>query len=70
MKKIVISEFIEEFCTKVEPNEKSSFVEFMMDDHDCITYDGSQYYIPKNCMLWGDEENEVHDKLIVKYLVE
>jgi len=28
-----------------------------------------KYYVPQNCMLWGDEENEIHDKLIEKYLV-
>jgi hypothetical protein len=66
----IISEFLQQFCTKVEPNEKSSFVELMMDDHDCIKYNGIEYYVPQNCMLWGDEENEIHDKLIEKYLVE
>ena len=66
----MIANFIEEFCPKVEPNEKSSFVELMMDDHDCIEYNGSQYYVPQNCMLWGNDETEIHDKLIEKYLVE
>ena len=62
MKELILK-FLETYCTIVREDEDSAYVELMMDDHDCIEYDGIQYYVPKNNMLWDED-----DELLVEFL--
>lgn len=62
MEKAILN-FLEKFGTKVLDDEKSDFVELMMDDHHCIEFLAVQYYIPEN-----NSEYTEDDELIVMVL--
>ena len=59
MKKETVDIFLDTFGTKVKDNEDSAYVELMMDDHDCIEFEGVQYYIPQNHVLYNKEDEKV-----------
>lgn len=64
---ITVNEFLKNFCTRVKVNETSSYVELMMDDHKCIEYGGTQYYIPENGIL--HEHEFMYDFLVDNYIL-
>ena len=63
-----IIEFLDEHCTKVRHNEKSSYVDLMMDNNHCVEFDGEQYYVPKTGMS-DPKDEDVRELLIDNYLV-
>ena len=48
MEKNKINIFLDTYCILVSENEDSSITELMMDDHKCINYKGTEYYVPEN----------------------
>lgn len=54
--KQLIQSFLDEFCTKVGDFESPETVELYMDDHDCIEYNGQEYYIPNENSLWSEQD--------------
>jgi hypothetical protein len=56
--------FLDTFGTKVKKNEDSAYVELMMDDHACIEFEGQQYYIPENHVIYNKEDQEIVAELI------
>ena len=64
-----IFEFLDDFCVIVQENEESYYVELMMDDHDCVYFDGCEYYVPKNHSLYTIEDVESKNYLIENHLI-
>ncbi len=62
MKKLVL-DFLSKYCTIVEDNETSDYVELMMDNHKCVEFGGDEYYVPEDVCYDEDEE------MIYNYLV-
>ena len=58
-----IENFLSEFGTEVEEDEDSSYVELMMDNHICIDFEGTQYYVKKESMMYGDFEKSIVEDL-------
>ena len=61
--KELIKQFLLTFADECEEDEELSDTELMMDDHHCIEWNGIQYYIPENNMLYSED-----DELIVEFL--
>ena len=51
-----IDSFIAEFGTEVQENEKSSYVELMMDDHICCLWNDVAYYVKEDADYTEEEE--------------
>jgi hypothetical protein len=66
MKKL-LENFIETFCTKASEDEDSATTELYMDDHDCIEYDGKQYYVPQNNSFYTEDDELIRQFLISVY---
>ena len=58
-----ITEFIKEYGTKVRSNESESYTELMMDNHRCIEWNNSQYYIPENSSVYSIEDYNILEYL-------
>ena len=58
-----INNFLTECGIKVQENEDSAYVELMMDDHKCIEFKGTQYYINEDTPLTANEE-KIYDALV------
>lgn len=58
-----VREFLKEFCTEVQENEAPDYVELKMDDHRCLNFEGKQYYVPENSVLFTTEDYEVIEYL-------
>jgi hypothetical protein len=65
-----IKEFLNTFCVKVMENEESSYIELMMDNHDCIEYEGEIYYLPEDCSLMDDEDALLQKMILATFLYE
>ena len=63
MTKKEVKEFLETYGTKVSQDETSDYVELMMDDHVCIRYYGTEYYIPENNMFYTSFDEEIREHL-------
>ena len=66
---VLIKNFLETFCTKVQENEEDSVTELMMDDHDCIEWedgDGNreQYYVPQNNSFYTKDDELLRTMLV------
>lgn len=59
----LVDEFLQDYCTEVQPNEDPAYVELKMDNHICIDFQGKQWYVPKDNMLWNDTDTEYFDFL-------
>lgn len=64
---ILVDLFIEKFCTKVIKNEPIRYVELQMDDHICIKWKTSQYYVPKNNSFYSQTDDFIYDYLANNY---
>ncbi len=62
MKKVIL-DFLQKYGTKVLPDESMDFIEKMMDDHICVEFDNSEYYVPKDNSHYTED-----DELIFKVL--
>lgn len=62
-----IKTFLKKYGTLVRKKETSSYVELMMDDHWCCTFEGKSYYIPDNCSDYTEEDDEIYDILQDEY---
>ena len=67
MEKNKINIFLDTYCILVSENEDSSVTELMMDDHKCINYEGTEYYVPENNMLWNANDDLIYEHLILNY---
>lgn len=61
MKKSEIKEFLKEFGTPVD--ECSNDAELMMDDHICIKWYGTEYYVKENNMFYSEYDSDIVDYL-------
>jgi len=61
MTKQAIKLFLKEFGTPV--TECDEDVELMMDDHICISWYGTEYYVPENNSFYSEFDMEVVDYL-------
>lgn len=64
-----ILQFLNIFGIIVEDNETSEYVDLMMDNHKCIEFDGTQYYIPESSVCYSDNDLVIYDLLIDKYII-
>lgn len=64
-----VNEFLSDFGIKVAPNEDDAYVELMMDNHTCVKYKNSQYYIHKCNSLYDNRQQEIADFLDEAYHV-
>jgi hypothetical protein len=60
--------FLKEFGTKVDQTPDDS-AELWMDNHICIEYNDTEYYVPENNMMYTDWHSELVDMLKEKYHV-
>ena len=67
MEKNKINIFLDTYCILVSENEDLSITELMMDDHKCINYEGTEYYVPENNMLWDANDDLTYEHLILNY---
>ena len=67
MKKQDIKTFLKEFGTIV--TECDEDVEIMMDDHICINWYGTEYYVPENNSFYSESDMAVVDYLNEKHHV-
>ena len=67
MEKNKINIFLDTYCILVSENEDSSITELMMDDHKCINYEDTEYYVPENNMLWDANDHLIYEHLILNY---
>jgi hypothetical protein len=63
MKKAEIKEFLKTYGTKVLATEPEGYVELMMDNHICIRYYGTEYYVAENNMFYSEADNDMVDYL-------
>jgi len=66
MKEIIYA-FLSKFCTKVSEEEDSSTVELYMDDHKCIEFEDSQYYVPDNNSSYSEEDELLREMLLATF---
>jgi len=57
----IINNFLNTFCTKVQENDNT---ELLMDGAICIEYENAEWYVPKNNMLYTED-----DELLVELLI-
>lgn len=62
----LIKNFLSTYCTVVSDNDDA---EVMMDNHKCIEYDGVEYYVPENSVLYTDEDYLLIELLVAAYEV-
>lgn len=67
MTKQEIKAFLKEFGTPV--NACSQDAELMMDDHICISWYGTEYYVKENNMFYSDFDYEIVEHLNEKHHV-
>jgi hypothetical protein len=67
--KTIIQKFLTDFCVKVADNEDSATTELYMDDHDCIEYEGQEYYVPQNNSSFTNEDEVLQEMLIATFSV-
>jgi hypothetical protein len=60
--------FLKEFGTKTNQTPDDS-AEIWMDDHICIKYNGIEYYVPENSMMYTQWHDDMVDYLKEKYHV-
>lgn len=63
MKKL-IEEFLKNYADEVYDMPESA-LELLMDDHICIEWEGTEYFIPENNSMYDED-----DEMIYKYLFE
>lgn len=63
----LINEFLENFCIKVKEGEDHYYVDLMMDNHDCIIYQGVEYYVPESSILYDEDDHLLRDLLTSTY---
>jgi hypothetical protein len=66
-KHLKIIDFIHKFGVEVKEEDNEAYVELMMDNHKCIVFDGRGYYIPRDSILFNDEDFDLVDLVIEKY---
>lgn len=64
MKQLIL-DFLEKYGTKVLEGESSDFVELMMDDHICVEFGYTQYYIPQNNSSYTEDEDLIYEFLMM-----
>jgi hypothetical protein len=65
----LIESFLNTYCTRVKKNEKSSYVDLMMDNHKCIEWECNQYYVPENNTMYTDSDILIYEFLTTCYSV-
>ena len=60
MKQLIL-EFLEKYGTKVLEGESSDFVE----DHICVEFGYTQYYIPENNSSYTEDEDLIYEFLMM-----
>lgn len=64
MKQLIL-DFLEKYGTKVLEGESSDFVELMMDDHICVEFGYTQYYVPQNNSSYTEDEDLIYEFLMM-----
>lgn len=65
-----ITDFLNIYCTRVTSSEDISYIELMMDDHDVIQFeDCSEYYLPRDNMLFSEKDEKLRDWLKETYCI-
>lgn len=64
MKQLIL-DFLEKYGTKVLEGESSDFVELMMDDHICVEFGYTQYYVPHNNSFYTEDEDLIYEFLMM-----
>jgi hypothetical protein len=67
--KQLIRDFLKKYCTRVQENETSDFVELMIDNHKCIEFEGVEYYVPDDNSFWNEDEELLQEFIIDKFAV-
>ena len=57
-----VEEFLEFHGIEVEENEPTNYVELMMDNHKCVSWNNKQYYLSDSLLL-DDEQEKIYDAL-------
>jgi hypothetical protein len=65
--KELIRDFIKKYCTQVQENETSDFVELMIDNHKCIEFEGVEYYVPDDNSFWNEDEELLQEFITDKF---
>ena len=67
--KQLIRDFLKKYCTRVQENETSDFVELMIDNHKCIEFEGVEYYVPDDNSFWNEDEELLQEFITNKFAV-
>ncbi len=63
-----VLEFLKDFGTKVDETGDND-AEMWMDDHICIKYNGTEYYVKENSIMYTEWQCDLVDMLKEKYHV-
>ena len=63
---VLIEIFLEDFCDEVY-DMPSHALELLMDNHKCIDYKGTEYFVPENNSSYEKEDENIYEYLIENY---
>jgi hypothetical protein len=64
-----VRDFIKKHCIRVKPNESASYVELMMDNHKCIVWCDTKYYLSDELCFDNDSEEYIYDVLYSSFFL-
>lgn len=65
--KQLIRDFLQKYCALVKEDETMEYMELMMDNHHCISFEGKEWYVPDDNSLWNEDEEFIQEFLVFTY---
>lgn len=62
----LIKEFLANYADEVY-DMPDHVLELLMDDHICIKYKGTEYFVPENNSSYSEEDEELYEYIFDKY---
>lgn len=66
LSKKAIREFINTFCDEVYDMPFSQ-LELIMDNHRCFKWYGKEYFMPRDCSSYDNNDDYIYDHLYINY---
>jgi len=63
---MTVETFLNSYCTKVSDTNDSE-TDVYMDNHICVDYKGTQWYVPKDNILYDNQDESVYEYLKENY---
>ena len=65
--KQLIRDFLQKYCILVRKDETSDYVELIMDNHSCISFENKEWYVPDENSFWDEDEELLREFIIYTY---